>query len=93
MPSAEPIKRTFIMSRILRMATVAVVLAFAATDAAHARAINRTQPYPGYAGPASASADVRSGEFAWSAPHHDGYDGNRYWWGGDCWPTEPGGCD
>jgi hypothetical protein len=22
-----------------------------------------------------------------------GYDGSRYWWGGDCWPTEPGGCD
>jgi hypothetical protein len=26
---------------------------------------------------------------------HDrsGYDGDRYWYGGDCFPTEPGGCD
>jgi hypothetical protein len=42
----------------------------------------------GYAGPVSSSA-----EGPWSAQHRDGYDGRRYWWGGDCWPTEPGGCD
>jgi hypothetical protein len=23
----------------------------------------------------------------------DGCNGSRYWWGGDCWPTGPGGCD
>jgi hypothetical protein len=26
-------------------------------------------------------------------PNHDGYDGNRYWHGDHCFPTEPGGCD
>jgi hypothetical protein len=42
------------MSRNLRMATVAVILAFAATGSANARALNHNQPQPGYAGPASA---------------------------------------
>jgi hypothetical protein len=39
--------------------------------------------HPGYSGPVAASADA----------HRDGYDGGRYWWGGECWPTDPGGCD
>jgi hypothetical protein len=45
---------------------------------------------PGYARPVY--SQPRGGGFAWSAQHHNGYDGSRYWWGGDCWPTEPGGC-
>jgi hypothetical protein len=40
----------------------------------------------GFAGP----RPTRSDRFE---RHRDGYDGSRYWWGGDCWPTEPGGCD
>ena len=40
----------------------------------------------GFAGPSGAG-------FGRLAPNHDGYDGNRYWYGDDCFPTEPGGCD
>lgn len=40
----------------------------------------------GFAGP----RPIRSDRFE---RDRDGYDGSRYWWGGDCWPTEPGGCD
>jgi hypothetical protein len=40
----------------------------------------------GFAGP----LDTRFDRFA---RHPDGYDGDRYWSGGDCFPTEPGGCD
>jgi len=82
------------MSHKLRMATVAVMLAFAATGAAHARPINYQHQHfhAGYAGPVSSFSDARGGGFAWSA-HRDGYDGSRYWWGGDCWPTEPGSCN
>jgi hypothetical protein len=25
--------------------------------------------------------------------HPDGYDGDRYWQDGECFPTAPGGCD
>ena len=62
---------------------------------AHARAVhyNHRHVHPSYAGPVSSSADARSDGFAWSPQHRDGYDGGRYWWGGDCWPTEPCGCD
>jgi hypothetical protein len=28
-----------------------------------------------------------------AAPHRDGYDGDRYWHDGECFPTSPGGCD
>jgi hypothetical protein len=28
-----------------------------------------------------------------AAPHRDGYDGDRYWHDGECFPTAPGGCD
>ena len=42
------------MSHNLRIATVAVVLAFAAMGSANARALNHNHPHPGYAGPASA---------------------------------------
>jgi len=27
------------------------------------------------------------------AQHRDGYDGDRYWHDGECFPTAPGGCD
>jgi hypothetical protein len=27
------------------------------------------------------------------AKHRDGYDGDRYWSDGECFPTAPGGCD
>jgi hypothetical protein len=40
MSSIEPIKRAFVMSRNLRKATVAVMLAFAATGVAQARGAN-----------------------------------------------------
>jgi hypothetical protein len=73
------------MSRILRMPTVIVTLAFAAMGVAQARSINYRHDHfrAGYAGP------------MYSTPraHRDGYDGNRYWWGGECWPTDAGGCD
>ena len=26
-------------------------------------------------------------------PHRDGFDGDRYWSDGECFPTAPGGCD
>ena len=44
------------MSHNLRMATVAVVLAFAAMGSANARALNHNQLYPGYAGEVYPSA-------------------------------------
>jgi hypothetical protein len=31
--------------------------------------------------------------FARVAKHRDGYDGDRYWSDGECFPTAPGGCD
>ena len=40
----------------------------------------------GFAGPSGAG-------FGRLGPNHDGYDGNRYWYGDDCFPTEAGGCD
>jgi hypothetical protein len=82
------------MSKILNAAVI--VLSLAAMGTAQARAINHNHyhyVHPGYAGPAASSADARGGIFAGAARHRDGYDGSRYWWGGDCWPTEPGGCD
>ena len=27
------------------------------------------------------------------ARHRDGFDGDRYWSDGECFPTAPGGCD
>ena len=27
------------------------------------------------------------------AQHRNGYDGDRYWHNGECFPTAPGGCD
>ena len=42
------------MSHNLRIATVAVILGFAAMGSANARALNHNHPHPGYAGPASA---------------------------------------
>jgi hypothetical protein len=42
-------------------------------------------PSIGFAGPRGTGFDRFT--------HHDGYDGDRYWYGGDCFPTEPGGCD
>jgi hypothetical protein len=84
------------MSKILDAATAITTLRLVAMSTAHARAINDNHHHyfrPGYAGPLSSSADARGSGFSWSARHRDGYDGGRYWWGGDCWPTEPGGCD
>jgi hypothetical protein len=82
------------MSKILNAAVI--MLCLAAMGVVHARTINHNHHHyvhPGYAGPASSSADVRGGTVAGAARHRDGYDASRYWWGGDCWPTEPGGCD
>ena len=31
--------------------------------------------------------------FSRVAPSHDSYDGDRYWNGDNCFPTEPGGCN
>ena len=31
--------------------------------------------------------------FSRVAPNHDSYDGDRYWNGDNCFPTEPGGCN
>jgi hypothetical protein len=42
--------------------------------------------FSGFAGP-------RGTGFDRLAHHHDGYDGDRYWHAGDCFPIEPGGCD
>jgi hypothetical protein len=44
------------MSHNLRMATIAVVLAFAAMGSANARTLNHNQLYPGYAGEVYPSA-------------------------------------
>jgi hypothetical protein len=48
---------------------------------------------PRLASPAYSPAEPGGGGFAWSGQHRVGYDGSRYWWGGDRWPTDPGGCD
>jgi hypothetical protein len=42
--------------------------------------------HSGFAGP-------RRTGFNPFAHHPDGYDGDRYWYRDECWPTEPGGCD
>jgi hypothetical protein len=78
------------MSKILTTATAVVALAFATMGGAQARAINHNHHYvhSGYAGPVYSAANPQGGGFAWSAQHRNGYDGDRYWWGG--WPTEPG---
>ena len=81
------------MSCILRVAAVGIVLAFAATGVAQARPMNQNHPHPGFAGPVYSSVEASGRGFARSAQRRDGYDGGRYWWGGDCWPTESGGCD
>src|SRR6516164_3831504 len=31
--------------------------------------------------------------FSRGAPNHDSYDGDRFWNGDNCFPTEPGGCN
>jgi len=74
------------MSHILRMATVIVTLTSAVAGAAQARPIKYRHDtfHAGYAGPVYSSTP---------RPRRDGYDGNRYWWGGECWPTDAGGCD
>jgi len=84
------------MSKIVTTTAAIIMFGVAAMGAAQARAINHSHHryvHPGYAGPVYAPAEPRGGGFAWSAQRRDGYDGSRYWWGGDCWPTEPGGCD
>lgn len=84
------------MSKILNAATAITPLCLVGMATAHAPAnTDNHHRYvrPGYAGPVSSAADARGGGFAWSARHRDGYDGSRYWWRGDCWATEPGGCD
>jgi hypothetical protein len=49
MSSIEPIKRTFVMSHILRMAAVGIGLAFAAAGVAQARPISyQHQHFPVY---------------------------------------------
>jgi hypothetical protein len=55
MRSIRPIKRTFAMFRNFRMATVAIMLAFATTGVAHARSINHHTFQAGYAGPVYSS--------------------------------------
>jgi len=75
--------RRFMMSKILSTATAVLMIAFATTGVAQARPINHQHP-AGYAGPVYSQAP---------RAHPDGYDGSRYWWGGDCWPLKPGGCD
>jgi hypothetical protein len=74
------------MSRILRMPTVIVTLAFAAMSVAQAHSINYRHDHfhAGYAGPMYSQTP---------RARRDGYDGSRYWWGGECWPTDAGGCD
>jgi hypothetical protein len=74
------------MSKILSTAAAVAMLAFAATSVAQARPISYQHYHfqPGYAGPAYSQP---------SRAHPDGYDGSRYWWGGECWPTDPGACD
>ena len=49
---------------------------------------NRTQADPG-------TGFAESYEMASQrlAQHRDGYDGDRYWHDGECFPTAPGGCD
>jgi hypothetical protein len=47
--------------------------------------VNPTGFHPGYAGPV-----IQDDRFA---SHSDRYDGDRYWSGDNCFPTEPGGCD
>jgi hypothetical protein len=83
------------MSHILRMATVGIVLTFAASGVAQARPFNYQHDHfrSGYASQVYSPAGPRGGGFASSARHPDGYDGDQYWWGGDCWPTDPGACD
>jgi len=48
-------------------------------------------------GYASAGVPLGSGftgsRFSRATPNHDNYDGDRYWNGGNCFPTEPGGCN
>jgi hypothetical protein len=60
MPSIQPIKRTFAMFHNLSLATVAVMLAFAATGVAHARPMyfHNNNVRPGYAGQVYSSAPV-----------------------------------
>jgi hypothetical protein len=57
MRSIQPIKRTFAMFHNFRTATVAVMLAFAATSGTHARPINyrHNDFHAGYAGPVYSS--------------------------------------
>jgi hypothetical protein len=40
----------------------------------------------------SGFADPRGTGFDRFSHHHGGYDGDRYWHAGDCFPIEPGGC-
>jgi hypothetical protein len=92
---ANQSKGYFFMSHILKMAVAGIMLAFAATGVAQARSISYQHHHfrAGYAGPVYSLVESRGGRFAWSAHLRDGYGGSRYWWGGDCWPTDPGGCD
>jgi hypothetical protein len=91
------------MSKILSTTAAAIALSvgIAAMGAAPALASNYHDYHPwalanthaGYASQVYSPAESRGGGFAWSAQHLAGYDGGRYWWRGDCWPTDPGGCD
>ena len=83
-----------INSRTTMFVTIVLSLAFAATGAGstfahegHARVAPRAavHRHPGYAGPV-----IQDDRFA---SQSDGYDGDRYWSGDNCFPTEPGGCD
>jgi hypothetical protein len=49
---------------------------------------NRTEADPGTG--FAASYEMASHQLA---QHRDGYDGDRYWHDGECFPTAPGGCE
>ena len=48
---------------------------------------NRTEREP------SGFGEAYDGQYQHLARHRDGFDGDRYWSDGECFPTAPGGCD
>jgi hypothetical protein len=43
--------------------------------------------------PARAAGESQDMGFDQVAQHRNGFDGDRYWHNGECFPTAPGGCD
>jgi hypothetical protein len=50
---------------------------------------NRTEMEP----MSSGFGEAYDSQYQHLARHRDGFDGDRYWSDGECFPTAPGGCD